>query len=892
MFKELLRHTRHSLEPFFVPSSVAVIGASNTPDKVGHQVMKNLVGGPFSGVVYPVTPSHKAVLGIRCFPSVSQLPEPVELALICTATHRVCDIFQECIAAKVPAVIIMTAGFGEMGEQGKLLESRLREMVRSSTTRLVGPNCLGVMNPLSGLNATFASGNALPGRLALVSQSGALCTAILDWSLKSRVGFSRLVSLGAMLDVDFADMMDYLGEDSHTKSILLYIESVGDARRFMSAARQVARTKPIIVVKAGRSVAGARAAVSHTGALTGSDEVCDAAFRRAGVLRVQEISDLFGMAEVLASQPLPAGNKLLAISNAGGPAVLASDAIALQGGQLASLSEATWQQLRQLLPPYWSGGNPIDLLGDASPEIYRKALEICNADPDPDGFLVILTPQGMSDPTRTAEMIVEIKDSFRRPLLASFLGAATVQGGIELLDRAGIPAFETPESAIRAFLYMHEYAQNLKLQYETPAAVSEEVQNPQAAQEVFDRMRQQSRLLATEVESKQVFQAYGIPVTETLSAMTEEEATGIAEELGYPVVLKVHSTTLTHKGSVGGVRLHLMNEAAARGAFRDLEALVGKLSPPLPFEGVSVQPMIVEKGLEAILGCSVDQQFGPVILFGSGGALVEVFRDRAIGLPPMNQTVARRLIESTKLHSALGKAGVGATSLERLEEIIVRFSALVLGCPEIREIDINPLWIGPGRIVALDGRIVLYPPAEERPPLAISPYPRQYESGWKLKDGTPVLIRPIRPEDEPLLDELFHTFSPQTIQMRFFGMIRQMSHEQLIRFCNIDYDREIALVAAMQDGERPHILGSARLVVEPDWQTAEFAIVVGDPWQRLGLGKHLMELTMHYAQQRGLSEIHGDVLTANEPMLALCRKMQFSLCQGEAGWVMRVTRRL
>ncbi|MBI4465435.1 MAG: bifunctional acetate--CoA ligase family protein/GNAT family N-acetyltransferase [Acidobacteria bacterium] len=893
MFKELLRHTRHSLEPLFAPSSVAVVGASNTPDKVGHQVMKNLVGGPFSGVVYPVNPNRKAVLGIRCFPSLSALPEPAELALICTATHRVCDIFEECVAAKVPAAIIMTAGFGELGEQGKVLESRLRELVRSSSTRLVGPNCLGVMNPLSGLNATFAAGNALPGRLALVSQSGALCTAILDWSLKSRVGFSRLVSLGSMLDVDFADMMDYLGEDPHTKSILLYIESVGDARRFMSAARQVARTKPIIVVKAGRSPAGARAAVSHTGALTGSDEVCDAAFRRAGLLRVNEISDLFGMAEVLASQPLPAGNKLLAISNAGGPAVLASDAIALQGGQLAPLSEATWQQLRQLLPPYWSGGNPIDLLGDASPQTYRKALEICNADPSPDGFLIILTPQGMSDPTRTAESVVALKDSFRRPLLASWMGAATVQGGMELLHRAGIPTFETPERATRAFLYMHEYAQNLKLQYETPAAVSEDVQDPQAAQEVFQRLREQSRRLATEVESKRLFQAHGIPVVETRSAVTENEAVEMAAAAGYPVVLKIHSTTLTHKGSVGGVRLHLMVESAVRAAFRELQTLVERLSPPLPFEGVSVQPMVAGRGLEAILGCSVDEQFGPVILFGSGGALVEVFRDRAIGLPPMNRTVARRLIESTKLYRALAKPGSDYENcLEPLEEIIVRFSGLVLRYPEIHEIDINPLWIGPDRILALDGRVLLYPAGKERPPLAISPYPRQYESEWTLKDGTPVLIRPIRPEDEPLMAELFQTFSPRTIQMRFFGMIRQMTHDQMIRFCNIDYDREIALVATARDTDHPRILGSARLVAESDWQTAEFAVVVGDPWQRLGLGKHFLELTMEYARQRGLSEIHGDVLTANEPMLALCRQMQFSIHYGDVSGVMRVSGQL
>lgn len=901
MFKELLRHSRHSLDPLFAPSSIAVIGASATPGKVGHQVMKNLVGGGFSGVIYPVNPTHKAILGIRCFPKLSELPEPVELALISTASHRVLEVFEECVAAKVPVVIVLTAGFGELGEKGKAQEEKLQALVRTSSTRLVGPNCLGVINPLANLNATFAAGNALPGRLALVSQSGALVTSILDWSLKTRIGFSRLLSLGAMVDVDFADLLDYLGEDASTRSILLYIESVGDARRFMSAARQVARTKPIIVVKAGRSKAGERAAVSHTGALTGSDEVCDAAFRRAGILRVRELSELFGMAEVLATQPLPKGNKLLVISNAGGPAVLAGDAIAVQGGQIAPLADSTWQRLREVLPAYWSGGNPIDILGDASPATYRQVLEICNADPNPDGFLAILTPQGMTDPTQTAEMIVALQEQFRRPLLVSWMGAATVQGGIDVFSRTGIPHFETPEHAIRAFLYMQEYSQNLELQYETPAVVREEGEDPQVAEKLFQAMRKAGRLLATEVESKQIFQSYGIPVVETHLATTAEEAATLAGRLGYPVVLKIHSTTITHKAAVGGVRLHLRDEPAVRSAFRDLEKAARQAAPQAGFEGVSVQPMVTERGLEAIVGCTVDEQFGPVLLFGTGGTLVEIFRDRALGLPPMNRTVARRLIESTKLYSVLAKPGSGGERrLEELEEILVRFSTLVLNHPEIQEIDVNPLWIGSERILALDGRVVLYPAGVERPPLAISPYPRQYESKWTFRDGTPVAIRPIRPEDEPLLVDLFTTFSLHTIHMRFFGLIKQMTHEQLTRFCHIDYDREIALVALCRDGPPAcpepgppeRLIGTARLVLESDWQTAEFAVVVGDPWQHRGLGRHFLELMIQYGQQRGLSEIHGDVLTANEPMLALCRELHFSLHPLAATDIVRVRRKL
>ena len=617
------------------------------------------------------------------------------------------------------------------------------------------------------------------------------------------------------------------------------------------------------------------------------------------------------MAEVLASQPLPKGNKLLVISNAGGPAVLAGDAISIQGGQIAPLAEETWQRLRQVLPPYWSGGNPIDILGDASPATYRKVLELCNADPSPDGFLAILTPQGMTDPTQTAESIVAIKDTFHRPILVSWMGAATVQGGIDSFSRAGIPNFDTPEHAIRAFLYMHQYSQNLELQYETPAVVREEGENPQAVEEVFQAIRRGGRLLATEVESKQVFKSYGIPVVETQVAITEDEAAALAGRLGYPVVLKIHSSTITHKTAVGGVRLNLMDERTVRMAFRDLEGVAKRVAPQETFQGVSVQPMISEPGLEAIVGCTADDQFGPVILFGAGGTMVEVFRDRALGLPPMNRTVARRLIESTRLYAALTRAETNfPASIAQLEEILVRFSALVLNHPQIKEIDVNPLWIGPGRILALDGRISLYPEERERPPLAIGPYPRQYESRWALRDGTPVLIRPIRPEDEPLMVDLFTTFSLRTIHMRFFGLIKQMTHDQLIRTCNIDYDREVSLVALCQDGvaskasasdgqpERPELgrrerlIGAARLVMESDRQSAEYAVVVGDPWQRQGLGRHFMELIIPYAKERGLAEIHGDVLTANEPMLALCEQLHFSIHRSEVKDVVRVSRKL
>ncbi|MBI4458455.1 MAG: GNAT family N-acetyltransferase [Acidobacteria bacterium] len=890
MFKELLRHTRHSLDPLFYPSAVAVIGASNSLGKAGNQVMKNLIAAGFAGVVYPVNPNHRAVLGIRCYPSLREIPEPVELVIICTAARHVPDLFQECISQKIPVVAILTAGFGELGEQGRELEARLKALAKTSSTRLLGPNCLGVINPLGNLNATFAQGNALPGRLALVSQSGALCTSILDWSVKTGVGFSRLVSLGAMVDMDFADMIDYLGDDSATKSILLYIESVGDARRFMSAARQVARTKPIIVVKAGRSPVGARAAISHTGALTGSDDVCDAAFRRAGVLRVNELADLFAMAELLASQPLPQGNKLLVISNAGGPAVLAGDALAVQGGQISPLAEETWQQLRKVLPAYWGGGNPIDILGDATPATYHQVLEICNSDPNPDGFLVILTPQGMTNPTEAAGSVAALKGSFRRPLLASWMGAAAVEEGIAVYRRAGIPNYETPERAVRAFLAMHEYSQNLKLQYETPEVVKGDVEDPRKAQSLFSEMRQGGRLLATEVESKRVFCSYGIPSTETRIARDEEEAVELARAIGFPVALKVHSSTITHKATVGGVRLNLLAEQGVRIAFRELRDVMRQVAPEAAFEGISVERMVTERGLEAILGCAVDDQFGPVILFGTGGSLVEILRDRAVGLPPMNRTVARRLIESTKLYSALARPEAGfEASVARLEEIIVRFSALVINHPEIREADINPLWIGRAKILALDGRIVLYSKDQQRPPLAISPYPREYESDWVLKDGLEVHLRPIRPEDEPLMVELFTTFSQETIHMRFFGMIRQLSHEQLIRFCNIDYDREIALVAAAQDGKPGRIIGSARLIVEPDWQTAEYAVVVGDPWQRLGLGRHFMERMIQYARERGLREIHGDVLAVNAAMLRLCQELGFSIRRTEDQEVLRVS---
>ena len=869
-------NTPHPLDSFFHPTTIAVIGASATAGSVGSILMRNLTENAFNGIVYPINPRRRAVHGIHCYPQLSAVPEPVDLAVIATPTATVLDLVQECIHCGVKSAIIISAGFAELGAPGRALEKQILEIARGKL-RIIGPNCLGIIHPHVGLNASFASATPAAGHIALLSQSGAICTSVLDWAREKNIGFSAFVSVGSMIDVDFGDLIDYFGEDPNTRSIILYMESIGDVRKFLSAARAVARTNPIIVVKSGRHEAGARAAASHTGALAGADAVFDAAFRRAGVLRVSTISELFNMAEILAAQPTPLGPSLAIVTNAGGPGVMATDALMLQGGQLATLSPATQAALDAVLPPYWSHANPIDILGDATPERYGQAVEICARDPGVDGILVLLTPQAMTNPSETARRLIPLRKPTHKPILTSWLGGGDVREGRHILDAAGFPLFDSPEAAVQAFLNMVQYRRNQELLYETPEALPQQITlDTKRAQRVFDEVRREQRTLLTESEAKEVLAAYGIPVTSTVSCRTVEEAIQAAREIGFPVVLKLLSKTITHKTDVGGVQLDLRDEAAVRTAFQAIQAKLAERGQTEAFEGVTVQAMVRSTGLELIVGSSLDQQFGPVILFGAGGVLVEVLQDRALALPPLNRALARRLMERTRIYQVLRGARGHTINLEELEGLLVRFSQLITDCTEIAEIDINPVLASSAQIIALDARIVLTPPGQVRPPLAIRPYPSQLVEPLTLKDGGKLLVRPIRPEDEPLIVEFHAGHSEHTLRMRFFGLVRTLSRDSLIRLCHLDYDRELALIAVHED-DQPHIAGVSRYYLRPETGDAEFALVVGDAWQRRGLGTHLLRRLIAIARNRGVTRLVGQILKENAPMLKLVSRLGFQI---------------
>lgn len=883
----LHQQARHPLDALFAPRSVAVIGASERQGSVGRTVLWNLISNPFGGTVYPVNPKRSNVLGIRTWPSISAIPEPVDLAIIVTPAPTVPGVIRECAGAGVKGAIIISAGFKETGVEGALLEQEVLREARRGRMRIIGPNCLGLMRPTTSLNATFAGAMARPGNVAFISQSGALLTAILDWSQRETVGFSAFVSLGSMLDVGWGDLIDYLGNDPRTRSILLYMESIGDARAFLSAAREVALRKPIIVIKAGRTEQAAKAAASHTGTLAGSDEVLTAAFRRAGVLRVDSIADLFYMAEVLAKQPRPEGRRLTIVTNAGGPGVLATDALVSGGGELAKPSEKTLSALNGLLPPQWSHGNPVDILGDADPGRYAKALEVAGADENSDGLLVILTPQDMTEPTQTADRLKPYA-RLGKPVLASWMGGSEVAAGERILNDAGIPTFGYPDTAARIFNYMWRYSYYLSALYETPTLAEEATGNArERARALIDAARADGRTLLTEYESKQLLAAYGIPSVETRLAATEDEAVAQAEALGYPVVVKLHSRTIMHKTDVGGVRLNLAGAEQVREAFSGIQRALTERGQAEAFHGVTVQPMVRLDGYELIVGSSLDAQFGPVLLFGAGGILVEVFQDRALGLPPLNTTLARRLMERTLIYKALqGVRGRPPVNLAALETLLVRFSKLVVEQRLLKEVDINPLLASAGQPVALDARVVLHAPGvqeSELPPLAIHPYPSQYEGRLRTKDGTELIVRPIRPEDEPKMEAFHRALSEQSVFMRYAGMMRldqRVAHERLARICFIDYAREIALLAIHPTPEGDEIVGVGRLTRLQGTGDGEFAMLISDRMQYQGLGSEMLQRLVDIGREWGLERIVADILSRNRPMQRVCKKLGFDIIAG------------
>ncbi len=885
---DILHVDRVPLDAIFHPRSVAVIGATEKTGSVGRTILWNLLSSPFGGTVYPVNPTRPAILGVKAYPSIGAIGEPVDLAVIVTPAGTAPGLVEECGEAGVRGVIIISAGFKEVGEAGVELERQILAAARRHGIRVVGPNCLGVMNPVGAFNATFAAGIAKPGRVGFISQSGALLTAILDWAALEDVGFSAIVSLGSMLDVGWGDVIDYLGDDPNTDSIVIYMETIGDARAFLSAAREVALTKPIIVIKPGRTAQAAKAAASHTGSLTGSDDVLDAAFRRAGVLRVDSISELFMVSEILAKQPRPAGRRLSIVTNAGGPGVLATDALIGGGGELTELTPETMERLNAVLPAVWSHNNPIDIIGDAPPERYAQALEVAAADPETDGLLVILTPQAMTDPTATARALVKHARIEGKPVLASWMGGSDVEEGAAILREAGIPTFAYPDTACDLFNHLWRYAEYLRALYETPAlpVAPERGEFREGVDRIIADVSAEGRTLLTEYESKKVLAAYGIPITDTELAHTPDEAVAAAEDIGYPVVAKLLSRTVTHKTDVGGVVLNLQTPDAVRDAFETIRESVTAKAGAEHFEGVTIQPMINWSGYELIVGSTPDPQFGPVLLFGMGGQLVEVFRDRALALPPLNTTLARRLIERTKIATALhGVRGRKAIDLDVLAALLVRFSELVAEQPRIAEIDINPLLASPERVIALDARVMLHPASiadADLPRLAIRPYPRDYERDYETTDGVPFMVRPIRPEDEPGLARFHAALSTQTVRARYgtdMALAERTAHERLTRICFVDYDREIAIIAEAPSAEGPVIAGIARLSRVHATNDKTLTLVVADEWQRRGIGAQLVKSAIAIERKEGISHILACLSPDNIPMHELLAEHGFDFEQ-------------
>ncbi len=882
-----------NLNKIFNPKSIAVVGASDEDGTVGHALMKNLIELKFQGDVYPVNIRKTEIMGYKAYSSVEQIREPVDLAVIATPARTVPDIVEQCGKAGIMGLIIISAGFKEIGPEGKILEERILEVKSKYGLRIIGPNCLGIVRPSIGLNATFINRMPKSGNVAFISQSGALGSAILDWAMHENIGFSNFVSIGSMIDVDFGDLIDYFGTDPKTKSILMYVEGLTDARKFMSAARHFARSKPIIVVKAGKFGESAKAAASHTGSLTGEDIIYDKAFRRAGIVRVDEIADLFNCAEVLGTQPLPRGPNLAIITNAGGPGVMATDAIIGRGGKMARLSPKTMETLNSFLPHYWSRGNPIDILGDAKADRYKATVEACLNDENIDGILIIYTAQAVGEPVEIARTIAELCKSRtyqNKTILTSFMGYGTVEEANRVFNQNNIPTYSTPEQAVKTYMYMYQYKSNLELLYETPEELPVDVAPPKRPLMVMMRdMAKENREILNEAEAKTFLEFYNFPVVKTKVAQNVEQAIAFAKDMGYPVVMKILSPQIVHKTDAGGVVLDINNETELREAYERIIQRAKQYRPDAEILGVTMQRMIKKHGYEVIIGAKTDPLFGPVILFGMGGIGVELFKDFSLGLPPLNQTLVRRIMEETKVYQLLkGYRNVPAANIKLLEEIMVHFSQMLIDFPQLKEVDINPLFINDTEAFAFDARIVVdknkvFEKLGPHQHLVITPYPKKYETAWKLRDGRHVMLRPIKPEDEHLWLEMFQSFSEESIRYRFFQIIKDTPHETRVRYCNIDYDREIAIVAEMTENERRRILGVVRVSLEPDGKTGEIAFIVADPWQGLGLGTKLVDYAIEICKDMKIEGLFAIMLPDNYRAINLMKKMGFTVTYMEDG---------
>ncbi|MDP2805648.1 MAG: bifunctional acetate--CoA ligase family protein/GNAT family N-acetyltransferase [Gallionellaceae bacterium] len=875
--------SKHYLTPLFAPKSVAVFGASDRVDAVGQIVFQNMLDSGFKGSLYPINSKNAEVQGRKAYASISDIEEKIELVVIATPPQTVPGIIEECGKCGVKAAVIITAGFGEIGPEGKELERQVLENAKRYNIRLIGPNCLGVMRPSIGLNATFNKGGANTGNLALISQSGALCTSILDWAQMNDVGFSSVVSMGSSADVDFGEILDFLVSDPQTHNILMYIEGIRESRRFMSSLRAAARVKPVILVKVGRHEAGSKAAMSHTASLVGSDDAFDAAVRRAGVVRVKTVTELFSAAKALSCGFHPSGNRLAIVTNGGGPGVMATDRASDLGLVMATLSEETMEKLNKVLPPNWSHGNPVDVIGDAQVDRYQCAVAACLEDPNVDGVLTILTPQAMTKPLEAAQAVIEISNKYKKPLLTCWMGEAQVAESRKAFAKAKTPNFRTPEPAVEVFSYLSEYYKNQKLLMQMPGPLSEHVApDVEGARMVIEGALLDKRKVLSEMESKALLSAFHIPVAQTMIAHSPNEALLIAQQLGFPVAMKVNSRDITHKSDAGGVMLNLGNAQAVRAAYHDITENIKRNRPNAHMEGISIQPMIVKpNGRELMLGVINDPVFGPVITFGAGGTMVEVMGDRSVTLPPLNTFLVKDLIKGTRISRLLGAfRHMPPANMEALENVLLRVSEMVCELPMLMEMDINPLIVDEHGALAADARVVVefkQPSADRYAHMAIYPYPTHLVNRWQLADGMDITIRPIRPEDAELVQSFVRNLSAESRYFRFMNSVQELSQSMLVRFTQIDYSREMALIAVTEVGGKEVEQGVARFSTNPDGESCEFALVIADNMHGKGLAQKLMTALMDAARSKGLKVIEGEVLRNNADMLHLMDRLGFKV---------------
>ena len=870
------------LNKVFEPQSVAVVGASDKSESVGGQVLRNIRAGGFGGEIYPVNPKYETVQGIKCYASITDIDHPIDLVVIAIPATAIPGVMAECGEHGVGAAIVLSAGFGEIGRRGLALQNEIVDTARTYDIPLVGPNCLGIIRPRVGLNATFAKSSAQTGHVALVAQSGAFCTALLDWADSRGYGFSAVASLGATADVGFGDVLDYLAVDPQTQSILLYVEGISDARSFMSGLRIAARMKPVIVVKSGRSESGTRAAVSHTGALVGGDDVFDAAVQRAGAVRVLTVSQLFAAAQTLASGTRVEGPRLAIVTNGGGPGVMAADRASDLRVPLAELSEKTIKRLSEVLPTHWSHSDPVDILGDADSERYRLATEIVLEDGNVDGLLVLLTPQAMTDPTACAEGVIDAAKQVQKPVLACWMGERLVGEGRKRFAAAGIPHFTSPEAGVDGFGYLACYRRNQKALLQAPEPLSKHrVPDVDGARLIIEHAIGERRFTLSNAESKAVLKAFHIPTSPSINVNSASDALIAAEGVGLPVAMKINSPDITHKSDVGGVRLNIGEPRSVRTAFREMVEEVKRVNPEARVSGVTIEPMLKRPhAREIMVGITTDPVFGPVISFGAGGTAVEIFADSQVALPPLNEYLSREMIEATRASRFLKRfRNLPEADIEQLTDVLQRISEIACELPEVQELDINPLLVDEDGVIAVDARIAVARPkasTEHYGHMAIHPYPPELETTWQLPDGTDVQVRPIRPEDAEIEQDFVQNLSPESRYFRFMQSMDKLTPMMLARFTQIDYDREMALVAVINEHTPDaRILGVVRYVSNPDKQSCEFALTVADEWQQKGIGRQLMQRLMTVARDRGIEIMQGDVLSNNSKMLRLCERLGF-----------------